>query len=320
MSMKLAYLAANRSALKAFDVIQKYYSTVDFYLAEPNMANPELEADNLPLLLGHVLVPARHELRTSKHESVLKKNQKNYQALFDIIYPPKVMEETQIEVKQGSVHQEFDISDINFIKYNKDRSTYSIENSKTEIIEYDFVLIQNTQLIMASIVDRQQNLFHSFTEQSKVVLTLQFELKQLHKAPQENSNFIFIENGLVDSIQDNWYFIQMNSSMLEISFFIPMEMQSSEEYLQFLKERTLVMINRRFVSFKAGTCVGSYIVPTDGFYSYTAKLRNSKGGALVPAFSFWTKNKMQGHINQVLKNSVYTKRKSGPEINGDKNI
>lgn len=250
-------------------------------------------------------------MRTPQQEFVFKKNFQNYKTFFNQIYPAKVSAE--IEDTNSDVHefQESGIGEINFIKYNRELGKYAIENSRLEITEYDFLLIQNSQAIMAEVLEKQQNLFNSFTEQTKSIITLVFNLKHFHKTGSPNS-FIFVENSLLESVQDNWYLVKLGTDTAEVSFYIPYEMQESEEYKLFLSQRVAAALNRRFVAFQLEDFIGSYVTPADGYYSYKAKLRHSKGGALVPTYNLWTVEKMTSHLSQLLKSRMSNKKEVTP--------
>jgi hypothetical protein len=305
--MKLAFITSDRSSLKTLPLLQKYYSDVHFYFGNSKTAGVDLEAEKLPMLVDGVHVSPDPAMRTPHQELVFKNNSQNYKNFFNQIYPTKVSAE--IEDTNSSLHefQESGISEINFIKYNRELGKYAIENSRLEITEYDFLLIQNSQAIMAEVLEKQQNLFNSFTEQTKSIITLVFNLKHFHKTGTPN-NFIFVENSMLDSVQDNWYLVKLNADTAEISFYIPYEMQESEDYRLFLSQRVLSAFNRRFVAFQLEEFIGSYVTPADGYYSYKAKLRHSKGGALVPTYNLWTTEKMTAHLSQLLKNRPTNKK------------
>ena len=306
--MKIAFITSDRSSLKTLGLLQKYYPTVHFYLANSKTSGVDLEAEKLPLLVDGLNIPADPKSRTERHEQVFKKNQPNYKLFFNQIYPGKVSTENEEFAEPKGVHSEFSIDEINFIKYSREVGKYAIENSRLEITDYDFLLIQNSQLIMAEILDKQQNLFHSFTEQSKAIITLTFDLRQLHQNALTESRFIFVENSMIESVQDNWYLVKLNKDTAEVSLYIPYEMQDSEEYKSFLAQRVTAAFNRRFVSFKLEGFIGSYVTPADGYYAYKAKLRYSKGGALVPTYNLWSTEKMTAHLGQLLKNRLTGKK------------
>lgn len=307
--MKLAFITSDRSSLKTLPLLQKYYSQVHFYFANSKTAGVDLEAEKLPLLVDGLNVSPEAAMRTPHQELVFKKNLNNYKNFFNQIYPAKVSAEVEDTESAPQEFLESGIGEINFIKYNRELGKYAIENSRLEITEYDFLLIQNSQAIMAEVLEKQQNLFNSFTEQTKSIITLVFNLKQFHKEGSPNS-FIFVENSLLDSVQDNWYLVKLNADTAEISFYIPYEMQESEDYKSFLAHRVSAALNRKFVAFQLSDYIGSFVTPADGYYSYKAKLRHAKGGALVPTYNLWTTEKVTAHLGQLLKSKLNSKKEN----------
>jgi hypothetical protein len=283
---------------------------VHFYFVNSKTAGVDLEAEKLPLMVDGLNISAEEAMRTPAQEIAFKFNSMNYKNFFNQIYPVKVSVESEDYGEPKAGWQEFDVDEINFIKYNRDLNKYGIENTKLEITEYDFLLIQNSQLIMAEILEKQQNLFHSFTEQSKSILTLVFNLNRRHESVSANEDFIFVENSNLESVQDNWYLVKLGKDTAEVSFYIPLGMQNSEDYKNFLSHRVSTVLNRRFVAFRIEAFIGSYVTPADGYYAYKAKLRHTKGGALTPTYNLWSTEKITSHLNQILKSRYGLKKET----------
>jgi hypothetical protein len=87
-------------------------------------------------------------------------------------------------------------------------------------------------------------------------------------------------------------------------------MQDSEDYKNFLARRVSTALNKRFVSFSFDDYIGSYVTPADGYYTYKAKLRHSKGGALTPTYNLWSNEKITSHLSQILKARYAGKKES----------
>ena len=145
---------------------------------------------------------------------------------------------------------------------------------------------------------------NSFTEQEKCWLTLVFEVKNLHKNKQLDKQFIFIENSNINSLDDNWYLADLAGNTLKISLLIPFEMQSNQDYIEFLNKRITEMINDRIVTLSIIKMLKSFTLPADGFFSYRAKLRQTRQTALVPGFYFWKQNKVNSYLNNLLKSKT----------------
>ena len=158
--------------------------------------------------------------------------------------------------------------------------------------------------MMAAILDKQQSLFNSFTEQNKCWLNLKYKITSTHKNYQHDENFIFIENTNIQSVDDNWYVVNLDKDVLTVSFLVSYSMQRNIEYLEFLEKRISSLFNSKFISFSIVNLIESYVLPADGYFDYKAKLRSSKQAALVPSFYFWKKNKIQAYINNLFKQKI----------------
>ena len=311
--MPLAYITSDRSGLKFLNVLQANFPEVHFYFVNPKCLSLDLCVEELPLMTERLLISQDEVFRTEKQTSVLKKNEKILNLFLNDIYNSKIVEQEPLPDSLGAKHQEFDVDDISFINYSSEKFKYVIQNSRIGNIEYDFVLFQNTQMATSALLGKQQNIFHSFTEQTKAVMTLIYQIDWAHKSRQEDSEFIFIENDLLSSVEDNWYFTKILGNKLEISFIFPIDVQKSEEYLNFVSGRVITLFNQKFIAFKISQLLESFVLPIDGFYNHQLKLRNSKNAALVPAYTFWPHKKASAHLQQILKSkSTRLKKEKQP--------
>jgi len=299
--MKLAYIASNLNVPDALKSVAGAYNEMDVYLLESIKKSTDLVIEELPKLVDSLtLSPAADQL-TEKQKVLSKKISIQNQNLLNNIYVTKNTAEREAAVNENIKCNSLSVSDIIFIKYNRETKKINIENSKKEIVEYDLLLIENNQFVMAGILDKQQNLFNSFAEQEKCWLSLVFETKNLHKSKQLDKQFVFIENSNISSLDDNWYIAELEESTLKISLLIPFEMQHNQEYVEFLNKRITEMVNERFVSLNVVKLKETFVLPTDGYFSFKAKLRQTKQTALVPGFYFWKRNKVNAYLNNLLK-------------------
>lgn len=301
--MKLAYIASDLSALDNESTIAaQNYELIHFYLADRKPLYKFQEIEKQHLLVDHLAVAPEDKLQTEAHKNIRKKIKLSWDAFLQNIYVGRnfnLIEETS-SVK--STKEVFSIDDISFLKFSRDLGKYSIENSQKQIVDYDFLLIENNQFIMNLIIEKQQNLFFSFTEQSRCLLTLNYKIESTLSQFQQQREFILIDSSDVNSTFDNWYLISTDKDVLRCSFYIPIEVQRTEEYLNFLNARVQEMIKRNFVSISKLTYIDSSLAPVDGYYRYKAQLRNSRAGALVPKYFLWSETKRKGHLQNVLKN------------------
>ncbi|MGZ3692040.1 MAG: hypothetical protein ACXVAX_11085 [Pseudobdellovibrio sp.] len=299
--MKMAYIASNLNVLDSLKSVEGSYNEIDVYLLENINRRTDIVIEELPKLVDGLTLSPDPDRLTEKQQTLSKKISVQNQNLLNSVYITKNISEREAPVNDSIKCRSLSVSDIVFIKYNREIKKISIENSQNEITDYDLLLIENNQFVMAGILDKQQNLFNSFTEQEKCWLTLVFETKNLHKNKQLDKHFIFIENSNISSLDDNWYLTERKGDLLQVALLIPFEMQNNQEYIEFLNKRITDMINERLVALNVVKLKETFVLPTDGYFSYRAKLRQTRQTALVPGFYFWKQNKINSYLNNLLK-------------------
>lgn len=301
--MKLAYIASDLSALDNESVIAaQNYETIHFYIADQKPLYKYKEIENQHLLIDHLTVVPDEKLQTEAHKNIKKRIKPSWDSFLQNIYVGRNFNFVDEANSVKSSKEIFSIDDISYLKFSRDLGKYSIENSQKQIIDYDFLLIENNQFIMNSLIEKQQNLFFSFTEQSRCLLTLSYKIETTPAHFQHSREFILIDNSEVNSSFDNWYLVSTEKNVLKCSLYIPIQVQRTEEYLDFLNTRVQEMICRNLVSISKITFIETSVAPIDGYYRYKAQLRNSRSGALVPKYFMWSEVKRKGHLQNILKN------------------
>lgn len=299
--MRLAYIAMDRTAHKAHGMLEKHFSTVDFYLADSNSKTLNIDVAELPIMAANVCIPAGQPLRTVQHNLVMQELRPEYNTLLSNIYTRKNLQNENLDAMPLTSGNIKNISDIHYISFNREKQKYFLECvGQAGAIEYDFLIVQDNQYVMSLLLDKQRDLFIRFTEQSKVILNFDFEVK--HLAPcLEAVDFIFVDNCQQKSIQDNWYICQLREDRISISVYIPLEMQSTADYIDFLAKRVSSVLNSRFDRFNIGLLLNKHILACDGYYSHRARLRYPKHGALIPTFTFWAQPKINNYLSLLVK-------------------
>jgi hypothetical protein len=300
--MKLAYIASDLSAIDNESVIaSQNYEVIHFYLADQKPIYKYREIEKQILFIDHITFIPDEKQQTETHKNLKKRIQPSWNSFLHNVYAGRNYNLINEANDASSTKEVFSIDDISFIKFSRDQGKYSIENSKKHIVNYDYLLIENNQFTMNSIIEKQQNLFFSFTEQSRCLLTLKYKVQNTLFHFQQQREFILIDSSEVNSTFDNWYLILIDKDVLRCSFYIPIEIQRTEEYLNFLNTRIQEMICRQIVTISKLTYIESSLAPVDGYYRNIAQLRNSRAGALVPKYFLWSENKRKGHLQNILK-------------------
>jgi hypothetical protein len=299
--MKLAYIAMDRTAHKAHGVLERHYSTVDFYLADSNSKTLNIDVAELPIMAGNVCIPVSRSLRTVQHNLVMQEIKSEHTLLLGSIYPRKNLQNENLDAVPLTSGNIKNISDIHYIAYNREKQKYLFECvGETAVTEYDFLVIQDNQYVMSLLLDKQRDLFMSFTEQTKVILNFDFEVKHFTRF-NEDRDFLFVDNCRQKTIHDNWYICQLRDKRISVSLYIPLEMQNSPSYLDFLAKRVTSVLNAAFDVFKVGALLSKSVLACDGFYTHRAKLRYGKSSVLIPTFTFWSQPKINNYISHLIK-------------------
>ncbi len=302
--MKIAYVATDLNALKVQSMIVGPYEELHYYLVQPKTRSVDVSIEDKSILAAGLCIPASTELQTSTHMKVLKKIQSHL-----IAWKREIFQDYKVKATKQNTHFEKNTQlkvlqhatdEISYIRMNRLNQKYIFEINGSEQREYDLVLFENNQFVMAGIVEKQQNLFYSFTEQTKCLLTLNFEISHLHNHPAMNE-FLLVQNADVESIDDNWFVVQESPERLAVTFYVPLQMSSKEKFVQFMQTRTKQLVEERFSTFKINSYLGHSLSIGNGFYSHKARLRFKKNAVLVPSFKFWSDSDIGTYLKKIIQ-------------------
>lgn len=307
--MKIAYVATDLNALKVQSMIVGPYDELHYYLVQPQTRSVDVNIEAKPIIAEGLCIPAAADLQTRAHQKLLKKIKQHLTTWKKEIFQDhkvkssKNNENFEKNVSLKVIHHSTD--EISYIRVNRLNSKYIFEINGSEQREYDLVLIENNQFVMAGIVDKQQNLFHSFTEQTKCLLTLNYDISRLHESLKESHEFLLVQNVEVESIDDNWFVVQEGPDRLAVTFYVPLQMSSKEKFIHFLQSRTQQMIEERFKTFKINDYLNHSLSIGNGFYSHKAKLRFTRNAMLVPSFKFWADSDIETYLKKIIQSKTY---------------
>lgn len=322
--MKLAYIATDLNILKTQKTLGAHFAQIDYYLIQPGGRSVDVDISAKSILMDSVSIPADPYIRTPLQNRKYNQIESLYQAWKKQIFqkndvrphePRKNLKSIITQAVAGDPAVVVRSADeISFMRLNRLNQKYVLELTKTQSengidvsqLEYDLVLVENNQFVMSALVEKQQNLFHSFTEQSKCLLTFQFAPNYLQSEFASNEEFILIDNPSLKSIDDNWYIVQMSEEMISASFYVPLQMSSREDYREFLLERVRETLLKHLKTVKSLDLKNTYKSMTNGFYTHRASLRHKKNAALMPCFKFWSEDQCASYLNQIARYKVNT--------------
>lgn len=308
--MKIAYVATDLNALKVQSMIVGPYEELHYYLVQPKTRSVDVRIDDKSILAEGLCIPAVPELQTQTHQKVIKKIQQHLTT-----WRKEIFQDYKVKPTKNNAHFEKNaalkvvqhaVDEISYIRVNRLNQKYVLEINGSEQREYDLILIENNQFVMAGIVEKQQNLFYSFTEQTKCLLTLNYDISRLHGQLTDVHEFLLVQNADVESIDDNWFVVQESQNRLAVTFYVPLQMSTNEKFIRFLHVRTQQMVEARFgATFKVNDYLGHSLSIGNGFYSHKARLRFKKNAVLVPSFKFWSDADIETYLKKLIQSKTF---------------
>ncbi|MEQ1721997.1 MAG: hypothetical protein ABL930_02395, partial [Pseudobdellovibrio sp.] len=76
----------------------------------------------------------------------------------------------------------------------------------------------------------------------------------------------------------------------------------NEAYIDFLVQRNRDLFEKSFITFKMGEILNKSIIATNGFGKNHIATRNKQSSFVFPSFSYWSKERVAGFIQDVFLN------------------
>lgn len=322
--MKLAYFGYDKTALKVQLVLEQYFTGIDYYLVKSsldgNSANNTSHLDllNIPIMTSNVCIPSDEVLRTTQHKLILHQIKNEYNFFKKNIFTEFAVNNEELTGTKRCTKKQFNLADITSVIFNKKTNKHGIQieekNQVQKIMEYDYLIMEGHQLVCDYFQDKKQNIISRFQTQSYVILSLEFLIEyKLHKQ-YVHHDFIFIDNILLRTIFDNWYFCSLSQNKINVALYIPSGQDMSEEFLDFISQRTYKLLSDSLEAFAIGELVRHEILPSNGFIIKGLKINNRENAAVFPSFTFWSQNKVNDYIKSVFIAKNITKNKKNTNL------
>lgn len=304
--MKLAYIGYDRTVFKTYSVLATCFSHIDSYLVDYDFGASDSDFLDLPIVAENVYIPRDTSLHTDKHREVLKNIENEYNSFKSNIYRHENLYKEAHATEQKITQNHFDLKDIIRIKFDTDNNKYVIEGSERDSIQYDYLIVQNHQIVADLIYDQGHNIFSLLPMQANVLLNVDFSVENRNRARHLENECIYIHNTRLRTIFDNWYICWLNDENLRISLLIPNEQYKNAEFSEFIVGRTREIVEKAFESVTIKELIATHITATDGFDLQNARLNFPKYTAIFPSFAYWSQEK----INYYVKNLFLAKNKN----------
>ncbi len=318
---KIAYIATDLNILKTQNMIIGPYDAIDYYLVDNENKSVDLSLHEQDFMVGELCIPATKASRTIMQNHRFSEIEVQFQFWKKQIYQD-YKNDNSVEDLSSAININVNVQSIdkvNYIKINRLNQKYIFEIQNDQQMEYDLVLFENNQYVMSRLIEKQQNLFYSFTEQQKCLLTFEYKIKNFYTIEKPVQEFVFVNNYKNQSIEDNWFIYQIGKDQLFITAYIPLQMSKNVDYIKFMNSRIAQMTQVQFKNFEILDSVGNARSIGNGFYVHQAKLRNKKTAELMPSFKFWSDDEIKKYLHKVLHSKASSMRRqeadTKPELN-----
>lgn len=297
--MKLAYIGYDLNCLKAQTALTRHFSEITFFLIEQREVVPALAFENIPVFADGIMIPRENELRTPKHLAIRKKIKKQYEEFKNELFGE--LKTKKSELANGTSKASFQVeslSDVGDVFFDSKKAKVYIERKNRGTEEFDFMLIENHQMIAERLRDFKNSPLSGTTMNSHVWFSVQFnfELKSPREGVAVPHNLLLINNSDSESIIDNWYFCQLDKGLATIQQWVPFNQHANRDYQKFIIARTRAVIEQQLDYIQLRDQKDQYVDSTSGFCFKKASLANAKLSAEAPSFAFWSTDKIDSFV------------------------
>lgn len=306
--MKAAYLAYDQNAMVGLSVLSNYFQQIDFYLVDKEREPERIDFKSIAVLTDHLLIPAEEELRTATHLKVLKALNDDFSFYKKELCPHfQKSNATYTEIQKNCKTELGSLASIKDIVFNNKTNEIYIEREKTGVTGYDFLFVEDHQIISESLVGFGKNIYKASSQNSHVWFTTEFSY-ELRKPRTEDlglRKFILVKDRLNKSVLDNWYFVQINKTKISVQQWVPFNQFRNSDFQKFIIERVEKILKEKLDLVQVTQFNQFFVNATSGFCQREGSLKNGKISNVLPSFHFWS----QESINRYLYTKLDAKMK-----------
>lgn len=297
--MKLAYIGYDRTVFKTYSVLATCFSHIDSYLVDYDFGASDSDFLDLPVMAENVYIPRDPALHTVKHKSILQNIEAEYNSFKSNIYRRENLYQEAHASERKIIQNHFDLKDIIRIHFDTDDNKYIIEGRDKDPIQYDYLIIQNHQIVADVLYDQGHNIYALLPMQANVLLNVDFSVENRYSGQHLENECLYIHNTRLRTIFDNWYICWLNGENLRVSLLIPNDRYKIPEFTDFITRRTREIVEKVFESVTIRELIATHITATDGFDLQNARLNYPKYTAVFPSFAYWSQEKINYYVNNM---------------------
>ncbi len=305
--MKLAYIAYDATSLKTQNILSKNFGEIEYFFVQPNSRRTDAVFEEWPILTDSLCIPAEKLFQTKQHELALGQVRSQYEKLKSELLGP-AMGLKQITKDPGaSAIMTSPFNEIKDIFFDSSKQKVIIEKGTLGTSEYDFLIVENHQLIASEIKHIKSQLFSIQPAHSHVWYSIGFtyQLKKNRVGFLPDRKFFFVKDRKNCALVDNWYGCHFEKSgQVIVQQWVPFNQYQNLDYKRFMIERTRAAIETEFDFLTSLEYSNSYVESTAGYCTQRGRAKKSKLSAVVPPVCFWSQLQIDSVFTQLMEPKI----------------
>lgn len=308
--MKAAYLAYDRNSLMSLSVLSNYFEQVDFYLVDKDRQPESTPFSDVSLMVEHVMIPADSAgsvnlgLRTPTHLKLLKSVQDElqfYREQLGVNFRKNAVAQVDTEVQKNCRSEISSLDVIKDVVFNPKSHDIYIEKEKAGVTSYQYLLVEDHQIIAESCGRFAKNIFKTSPAHSHIWFAAEFdyELQKPRNGSLGRKEFVLVQDRQNKSVLDNWYFIRTSDNKIVIHQWVPFNQFRNSDFQKFIIERIRKVLKEKLDVLHLTQFNQFYVDSTSGFALRTSNfplpisnLKHSKVSSGLPSFHFWSRERI----------------------------
>lgn len=319
--MRAAYIGFDRNCCVTQKVLSNYFNEIDYYLISDNEDIDKVSIQNIPLLVDHLLIPNEENLRTTLHKENFKFLKNDWLEFKSQISTLDHLNAQQNSLKSESIRTEIkddkpvkvqflNSDQIEDVVFDRKANRVCLEINKQGISSYNFLFIEDHQIVSEAMTKYTKNVFNRAPKNSHIWFCAEFEyeLKKPREKKLSQSQFLFINDSLNQSILDNWFLIEVknkkNQNILQVKQWVPYHQFKNQDFQKFIIERIEIILKDKIDLIQIKKFLNSYVCSVSGFRLNQAQLSQNKLSALLPSFNYCESSIRDNYLKQEIEKST----------------
>lgn len=310
--IKIAYIGYDQSAFLAYPGLSDTTEQVQFFLIHPEQNNNFTDFDSIDIFVNHVMIPANTTERTAEHSRQFAKVKENYQELHRWICSFKFADETAETKKEKLITTESNLKDniinasqIVDIRSDERQKKCFIEIKQKGLKEFDFIIIEDHDLVLQFFQGKNINYFNKMSSQSRTWVGYKYKMTNLSspEAFKKPMDCFAVDESGMDSIVDNFSLVHLSQHELIVWQWLPTYQIDNPQFDRFILDRIQILVAKKFpfLNLKAEEPIK---IKTTVNCEHKPKKYLDSTFLSVPNFSFWKSKTVADYLKKRINRKV----------------